>query len=224
MQTEIAYKVLGTDGQEYGPVNLEELRGWLAEGRVTASTQVWRNDVNAWRPAAGFSELGLGNPSVAPAASAPVSSASAVPVAPGSADEVLELNRRVRSGGSWFYWIAGLSLINSIVALTGSGYGFIVGLSITQIFDHVVRGTGEAATAIMLALDVLAAGVFAGFGVFACKRQVWAFIVGMTLYGIDTLLTLAASSWLGVAFHVWVLVSLFTGLKAALKLNAAGRG
>src|SRR5262245_46155224 len=109
MQTEVTYKVLGGDGQEYGPVNLEELRGWLAEGRVTAATQLWRSDLNAWRAASAFSELGLGNPSAAPAASVPQDPASAQPAAAGSADEILELNRRVRSGGSWFYWIAGLS-------------------------------------------------------------------------------------------------------------------
>jgi hypothetical protein len=50
---------------------------------------------------------------------------------------------------------------------------------------------------------------------------VWAFIVGMVLYGLDALLTVLATYWLGVAFHAWVLFSLFVGLTAALQINRA---
>jgi hypothetical protein len=71
-----------------------------------------------------------------------------------------------------------------------------------------------------LILGVLAAGMFVLFGVFACKRQAWAFIVGLVLYGFDTLLTALAQHWLGLAFHVWVLVSLLVGLRAAMQANA----
>lgn len=61
------------------------------------------------------------------------------------------------------------------------------------------------------------------FGVFACKRHVWAFIVGMVLYAGDTLLTMLLGLWLGVAFHAWVLFSLFVGVKAAIQVNKLSR-
>jgi hypothetical protein len=73
-------------------------------------------------------------------------------------------------------------------------------------------------------LDVLAAGMFVLFGVFACKRHIWAFVVGMVLYAGDTLLTMLLGLWLGVAFHAWVLFSLFIGVRAALQLNKLDRG
>jgi hypothetical protein len=185
---DITYKILGTDGKEYGPVNLEQLQGWLKEGRVTSATQILRSDVNAWHPAPSYTELGLSaTPSVgAEATPAPVGTGPAV----AAAGELAELEKRMKSGGSWFFWIAGLSLINSIAVFSGSEYGFIVGLSITQILDHLLQGVGGNARIIALVLDVLAAGVFVLFGVFACKRHVWAFIVGMVLYAGDTLLTM----------------------------------
>src|SRR5262245_23033967 len=217
---ETSYRIVGSDGKEYGPVTLEQLQAWSKEGRVTPTTQVSRSDVNAWLPAANYSELGLGGgagPSTAASVAKPPPAASAP-------DELTELHRRVTSGGSWFYWVAGLSLVNSFAALSGSNWGFIFGLQITQIIDHFARETGGNAKTIAMVLDVLAAGVLVLFGVFACRRHIWAFIVGMILYGLDALLTVISQYWLGVAFHAWVLFSLFVGLKAALQINRALAG
>ena len=216
---ETTYRIVGSDGKEYGPVTLEQLQAWSKEGRVTATTQVSRSDVNAWLPASNYSELGLAGGGGATAAAAP-RVAPATPAA-GVPDELGEMPRRVTSGGSWFYWVAGLSLINSFAALSGGNWGFIFGLQITQLIDHFAREAGGNAKAVAIGLDVVVAGVFVLFGVFACKRHVWAFIIGMILYGLDALLTVLFQYWLGVAFHVWVLFSLFVGLKAALQINRA---
>src|SRR5665213_1862292 len=56
MQSE--YKIIGGDGVEYGPATLEELQSWIRDGRVAGMTQVWRSDMAAWSPAAGYAELG----------------------------------------------------------------------------------------------------------------------------------------------------------------------
>jgi hypothetical protein len=217
---ETTYRIVGSDGKEYGPVTLEQLQAWSKEGRVTPTTQVARSDVNAWLPASNYSELGLAGGAGGTAAASVVQA----PPATGVPDELAEMHKRVRSGGSWFYWVAGLSLINSFAALSGSNWGFIFGLQITQEIDHFARETGGNAKAIAMVLDVLAAGVLVLFGVFACKRHVWAFITGMVLYGADALLTVFAQYWLGVAFHAWVLFTLFVGLKAALQINRATAG
>jgi uncharacterized RDD family membrane protein YckC len=52
------YKIIGGDGVEYGPATLEELRGWIRDGRVAGMTKVWRSDLAAWSPAARYAELG----------------------------------------------------------------------------------------------------------------------------------------------------------------------
>jgi uncharacterized RDD family membrane protein YckC len=55
MSTE--YKIIGGDGAEYGPASLDELKGWIGDGRVAGFTQVWRSDLALWTPAARYAEL-----------------------------------------------------------------------------------------------------------------------------------------------------------------------
>jgi len=54
---QLTFKIIGGDGREYGPAQLEELRGWVREGRVAAATQVWRSDSDRWQPAAAITEI-----------------------------------------------------------------------------------------------------------------------------------------------------------------------
>ncbi|MBL7133657.1 MAG: DUF975 family protein [Phycisphaerae bacterium] len=41
----------GVQGQQYGPLDEQALRGWIAEGRLTANDFVWCEGMAAWRPA-----------------------------------------------------------------------------------------------------------------------------------------------------------------------------
>jgi hypothetical protein len=218
---EITYTVLGTDGQQYGPIPLETLQSWLREGRVTAESQVLRSDLNAWYPAGSYSEVGVSNPLAAhPASSARPAGQPARAATLAHSADLAALEKRIRTGASWFYWIAAFSVVNSVVAMTGSDRGFFLGLSITQLIDAFAKGAGGVG----LAVGVLAAGVLVLFGIFANKKQTWAFLVGTLLYGLDTLLTVffalfSAAIWIGVAIHAWALFSFIVGLSANVKYN-----
>jgi len=138
----------------------------------------------------------------------------------------IETEERLHSGANWYYWLAALSIINSVMAFSGSEWGFMFGLGITQIIDGIstgiVEGMGETSTLVKivgLVISVGIAGVFALFGFFANKFHMWAFIIGILLYFIDALLLLLFSDFLGLAFHAWVLFSLFLGAKACRDLN-----
>ena len=52
-------------------------------------------------------------------------------------EENLKVQGQFKSGADWFFWIAGLSIINSIILLAGGQWSFIVGLGITQIIDTI---------------------------------------------------------------------------------------
>ena len=54
---EITYKIIGGDGEEYGPVTLAELKGWVVDGRVAGRTRVQRSGTEDWLPAARLTEL-----------------------------------------------------------------------------------------------------------------------------------------------------------------------
>ena len=44
------YKIIGGDQKEYGPATAEELRGWIAEGRLSRQSLVQAEGSNEWRP------------------------------------------------------------------------------------------------------------------------------------------------------------------------------
>jgi uncharacterized membrane protein len=67
------YKIIGADQKEYGPVTAEQLRQWLAEGRVNGQTSVQSEGATEWKPLAAFPEFAdslRAIPSGAPAAAA----------------------------------------------------------------------------------------------------------------------------------------------------------
>ena len=131
----------------------------------------------------------------------------------------LILQSHMKAGASWFFWIAGLSIINSVISMSGSQWHFIAGLGITDVVDFIAKRFGSGGTVVGIMLDAFVAGMFVLFGIFAGKRQTWAFIVGMTFYGLDALIFILGQFWLGIAFHIYVLYRIWAGMKAANQLG-----
>ena len=74
------YKIVGVDGRQYGPVNAEEIRRWIADKRANAQTLVQAEGSLEWKPLGSFSEfaseLKALPPPIAPPPSAVASRAS----------------------------------------------------------------------------------------------------------------------------------------------------
>lgn len=51
------YRIIGADGKEYGPISVDQLRQYVAQGRVNAQTRVQVAGSTEWKPAAEVSEL-----------------------------------------------------------------------------------------------------------------------------------------------------------------------
>jgi len=122
---------------------------------------------------------------------------------------------RVRAGARWFYWIAALSMVNSMVVIFGGNLHFVVGLGITSVVDAVAKQVGSAGSVLDIVINGFVAGVFALFGYFAIKGQRWAFLVGMALYAMDGVLLLTVRDFFSVAFHAYALFAIYRGLQAA---------
>lgn len=158
----------------------------------------------------------------------PVSVTTAAPPAPDPqvAAQLETLRKAVGSGGNWFYFIAGLSLVNTIIRLAGGSVSFICGLGITQLLDEIMVKFGSTATLVAVPLNVIIAGFYGAMGYLACRRHRWAFMVGMVLYALDALLFVLVNDWLSVGFHAFALWCISRGLKAdtaarALEAQAA---
>lgn len=215
----LTYKILGGDGNQYGPVVQPLLQSWINEGRVTPVTRILRSDQADWQLADRLTELTF-QPQTTVAGAA-TSAPNLSSTAPAQAADVAHLERQIKNGASWFYWIAGLSLINSIVALTGNQWGFILGLGITQLIDAICKAIGGAGMAVAIVLDLIVAGGFIFLGVLANRRQAWGFVVGIVLYGLDGGLFLLGGDLLGVGFHAFALFCIFSGYSALRKHEQA---
>jgi hypothetical protein len=173
------------------------------------------------RPTPTFGRDQAISPHSSRSASTYVSPAPTAPDAVGSTAEpspersALESQRR--SGAQWFYWIAGLSLINAVIALSGQGWRFILGLGVTQLVQELAQESGGAGTkAGLVGLGVIA--IFAFLGQRAAIGYHWAFLVGMALYALDGAIFLLIQDWVGVGFHAFALFMIGRGYAAARKL------
>jgi hypothetical protein len=119
-----------------------------------------------------------------------------------------EAQGTIRSKASWFFWIAGLSVINTILSANG-GY-FIVGLAVSQVIDAIVI---EETGSINYFISLFAPTIFALIGYFAFNLNRWAFIAGAILYLLDSLIYLYAQEWFAAAFHLFVLYKLYQGYR-----------
>ncbi len=131
-------------------------------------------------------------------------------------DPRAELVEQRDSGAGWFYWIAGLSLINLVILLLESDVYFPVGLGVTDLSYFVL----ETPIAMALSFGVLA--LFTLFGALARRGSAAIFVLGMLLYALDGVLCFVVfEDWIGVGFHLFVLWRLFSGLRAQMQLGQA---
>ena len=133
-----------------------------------------------------------------------------------------ELAQRYKSGANWFYWIAGLTIITSLIAFFGGGIRFLISLGLTQFIDGVAAGVatelGSAVQVVGLFLDVIVTGVFVLLGYLANKKMLWAYVAGMVIFLLDGLLSLAFQDLISVIAHAVVLFWLFRGYQAGREL------
>lgn len=138
-----------------------------------------------------------------------------------------ELSQRFRSGANWFYWIAALTLVTSIISLLGGGWRFFLSLGVTQLIDVIAilaaDSWGDATKVIALVLDIFITAMFAGFAFLASKRLLWAYVAGMVVFLLDGLLSLVFVDFIGIIVHGFVLFVMIRGFMAGREMLALER-
>ena len=133
-----------------------------------------------------------------------------------------EVSARYKAGANWFYWIAGLTIITSLIAVFGGGWRFLISLGTTQVIDAIAEGLstelGSAPKVIAFVLDLVVTGMFVVFAYLATQKYLWAYILGMVVFLFDGLVTLVIQDWLGVIAHGVVLFFMFPGFQAGREL------
>jgi len=132
---------------------------------------------------------------------------------------------RAKRGANWFYWIAGLSVVNTVIFVAGGNVHFLAGLGITEIADAVIdasirEGAPVALKAVSIVFDLIVIMGFVLAGYFANKLSRTAFLVGIIFYAIDAVIVLLLQDFFMAAFHAFAGYSLIRGYLACRELKA----
>ena len=127
-------------------------------------------------------------------------------------EQKLRAEQVVKNGAGWFLAIAGLSIVNSVMTISGGNFHFIFGLGVTEIVDAIGKRSGMVGSALGLIVNAFVAAVFVLFWHFGRTGRKWAFLAGMVLYAIDGLILVPFADWLGVAFHAYALFRIYNGM------------
>jgi len=108
------YRIVGKDGQQYGPVTAEQLRGWIAENRANAQTLVQAEGTQNWKPLESFAEF------AADLKPPPMSTASPPTIAPPPYPAVSRASNRIPAGICGIL-LGGLGVHKFVLGYTGAG-------------------------------------------------------------------------------------------------------
>ena len=115
----------------------------------------------------------------------------------------------ILSGARWFWWIAGLSLANTLAGISGANINFVMGLSMVTLanmaFAHALT------PGLLVAVGLI--GFYFAMGLYARQEKAWAFYLGLAVYVLDTVLCLFLKDWFSAVFHAWPLWAVFRAVK-----------
>jgi hypothetical protein len=113
----------------------------------------------------------------------------------------------VQGAARWFWWIAGLSVVNTVLIHSGSDTSFVVGLGFTLFADVLFKSV----KAVAFCIDAVAILIFFLMGRYALRGQLWAFVVGGLVYAGDALIYLYFRDFMPLAFHAFALFQIGRG-------------
>ena len=120
----------------------------------------------------------------------------------------------IQSAARWFWWIAGLSLVNAVMFHSGSDVNFVVGLAMTTIASVAFAQN----LPIAIALAAIMIGFYFLMGFHAQRRALWAFYLGLAVYALDALIYVLFQDWMSVAFHALAAFFIFKGVQRTREL------
>ncbi|MDD4968351.1 MAG: DUF2007 domain-containing protein [Paludibacter sp.] len=131
--------------------------------------------------------------------------------------ETKQANKVSNNSYVWFYIIGILSMLNTVLLAMHTSYRFIFGLGITQMIDTFTFLISDNYKTIAFFLSFIISGIFIILGYQARQKKQGAFLGGLILYGLDSIIYIAAMDLMSSAFHLFVFIILIRGY---IKLTA----
>ena len=158
------YKIIGADQKEYGPVSAEQLRQWIAEGRVNAHTLIQGAGETTWRSISTFPEFASSFPGGAPAPFAVPPPMAASPAAHG--DSRLRAQQDMTGPAVGLMITAGLGILFEI-------WGIFMDLSgaqaarMNELYSRLYGQNAEMVRAVQMFAGTTGA-IVRGVGILIC--------------------------------------------------------
>jgi hypothetical protein len=197
------YKIIGADQKEYGPISVDQMRQWIAEGRVNAQTMVQGEGQTDWRPLSTFPEFAtVAQPLPSGAPITPASSnAESLVNGPGIALMVV---------GILYALIAVLGIVGNIV-----GWGFTAfgpagrgAGNIPPEFERMARHMGGAVGVVMAVAQLALAGFYILASTKLRKLESYGLVMTATILSMLPCVTPSCCCVVGLPIGIWILVVL----------------
>lgn len=135
------------------------------------------------------------------------------------------IDEDVKKGAHWFYWKAGLTVINSVLMMAGIYWQFFLGLAIPQLIHGFLIGFSQMEVSDglssfhgpVLVISFVSSILMGIIGKQASKAKKWAFILGIIIFSFDGLVYLLAFSIFGVIIHGYAIYRLSKGYSACIQ-------
>ncbi|MEP6704429.1 MAG: hypothetical protein ABJB34_06465 [Acidobacteriota bacterium] len=125
----------------------------------------------------------------------------------------------VLHAADWFFWLAILSVVNSLIVFYYQTPNTPLALGITQWLDGTSGSFNGFMSPSGLLTNILIAGVLAAFGLIARRGSDIALVVGIFLYVLDSFLIVGLRDLFGFGVHLIALFFLVKGLLASRHLR-----
>lgn len=196
------YKIIGADGQEYGPVTAEQLRQWIAENRANAQTRARTADGADWKPLGQFPEFAHWFANPPPLSGPPLLAPQVQPASPDAAEQVELPAITLMAFAVMCFLLGAFSLVAHLI---GMGFGSVVEQWPPELDPLRPVLTGPAGLAKAIFDMILSAVIF--FAAHKMKR-----LENYALAIIGTVLSLlpcvSPCCCLGLPIGIWILVVL----------------
>ncbi len=110
------YKIIGTDGQCYGPVGADQIKRWIAENRVNGQTLAQPEGATDWKPLHAWPEFGSDL-----AATQPPRTSAPPPLTPPPAQHLANRASNKIAAGVCGILLGSLGVHKFILGYTGTG-------------------------------------------------------------------------------------------------------
>ena len=144
--------------------------------------------------------------------------------------QIAVLMHQGKNGANWFYWIAALSVANTLIMFVGGHIAIVFALATTYFGGAIAEVAAQndpqsaaIARAVGSCFTLVIALIFCGFGWLANKRFQSMYFIGMGLYLLDGLLFLPLGMWICAASHAYAVYIMWGGFQAFRQLRALER-